>query len=90
MNREKIINEFKQKGYKNIFIWSDSKGTYYDWHTHPYNEIRYMLKGKMIINTKDKSIELSPGDIAEVKANEPHEAYVLEDCEYICASKDSN
>jgi len=87
MEKEKIINEFKQKGYKNIFIWSDSKGTYYDWHTHPYNEIRYMLKGRMIINTKEKSIELKAGDIAEVKANEPHEAYVLEDSEYVCASK---
>ncbi len=87
MKKNKIIKEFENKGYKNIFVWSDSKGTYYDWHTHPYNEIRYMLKGKMIINTKDKSIELNPGDIAEVKAGEAHEAYVLEDCEYICASK---
>ena len=41
----------------------------------------------MIINTKDKKIVLNPGDIAEVKKNEPHEAIVLEDCEYICASK---
>ena len=87
MNANEIIKEFEKKGYKNIFVWSDSKGTYYDWHTHPYNEIRYMLKGKMIINTKDKSIELNPGDIAEVKAGEAHEAYVLEDCEYICATK---
>ena len=85
--KEAIIKELEEKGYKNIFVWSDSKGTYYDWHTHPYNEIRYMLKGKMIINTKDKKIILNPGDIAEVKKNEPHEAIVLEDCEYICASK---
>ena len=85
--KEKIINELKEKGYKNIFIWSDSKGSYYDWHSHPYNEIRYVLKGKMEINTKDKSIILTPGSIAEVKAGEFHEAYILEDCEYICASK---
>jgi len=84
MSPDKIINDLKQKGYKNIFIWSDSKGTYYNWHSHPYNEIRYMLKGKMIINTKDKKIELSSGDIAEVEANKPHEAYILENCEYMC------
>jgi len=83
---EKIIKDFESKGYKNIFIWRDSKGTYYDWHTHPFNEIRYMISGKMIINTKDKKITLNPGDMAEVKAGEMHEAYVLEDCEYICAS----
>ena len=85
--KEEIIKNLKQQGYKNIFVFSDNKGTYYDWHTHPYNEIRYMLKGKMIINTKDKSIELNPGDMAEVKKGEPHEAYVIEDAEYICASK---
>ena len=87
MKKSEIIKELEKKGYKNIFVWSDSKGTYYDWHSHPYNEIRYMLKGKMIINTKDKSIELNAGDIAEVKAGELHEAYVLENCEYICAAK---
>ena len=87
MNATNIIENLKRKGYKNIFIWSDSKGTYYDWHSHPYNEIRYMLKGKMKINTKDKSIILTPGDITEVKAGELHEAYVLEECEYICAQK---
>jgi len=85
--KENIIKELKEKGYKNIFIWRDTKGTYYDWHTHPFNEIRYMLKGKMIINTKNKKYELNEGDFLEVNKNEPHEAYVLEDCEYICASK---
>ena len=87
MKKSEIIQQLESKGYQNIFVWSDNKGTYYDWHSHPYDEIRYMLKGKMIINTKDKSIELNPGDIAEVKAGELHEAYVLEDCEYICATK---
>ena len=87
MDANKIIKDLEKKGYKNIFVWSDSKGTYYDWHSHPYNEIRYMLKGKMIINTKNKKIELKAGDIAEVKKGELHEAYVLEDAEYICAAK---
>jgi quercetin dioxygenase-like cupin family protein len=82
-----IIEELKQNGYRDIFIWSDSKGTYYDWHKHPYDEIRIMLKGEMIINTKDKKFHLKPGDRLDVPAGEIHEAYVLEDCEYICGSK---
>ena len=86
-NTSEIINELKQKGFRDIFIWSDSKGTYYDWHKHPYDEIRVMLKGEMIINTKNKKHHLKAGDILNVPAGEIHEAYVLEDCEYICGSK---
>ncbi|ROR39890.1 cupin domain-containing protein [Caminibacter pacificus] len=82
-----MIEELKAKGFKDIFIWSDSKGTYYDWHKHPYDEIRVMLKGEMIINTKENQYHLKAGDVLNVPAGEVHEAYVLEDCEYICGSK---
>jgi len=81
------IKKLQEEGYQNIFVWSDSKGTYYDWHTHPYEEIRVMLKGEMIINTKKQKFHLKPGDVLKVPAGEMHEAYVLEDCEYICGSK---
>ncbi|MEO1923710.1 MAG: cupin domain-containing protein [Nautiliaceae bacterium] len=82
-----IIKKLQNKGFKNIFIWNDSKGTYYDWHKHPYDEIRVILKGEMVINTKNKKFHLKPGDTLNVPAGEVHEAYVLEDCEYICGSK---
>jgi quercetin dioxygenase-like cupin family protein len=81
------IKDLEKEGYKNIFIWQDSKGTYYDWHKHPYEEIRVMLKGEMVIKTKDKEFHLKPGDVLKVPAGEEHEAYILEDCEYICGSK---
>ena len=87
MDINKIIKELEEKGYKNIFIWNDAKGVKYDWHSHPYDEIRIMLKGEMIINTKNKTYHLKKGDILNVKAKELHNAEVLEDCEYICASK---
>jgi len=83
----KIIEELKKRGYTDIFVWEDKKGTYYDWHRHPYEEIRIMLEGEMIINTKDKKFHLKPGDELEVPKGEMHEAYVLEDCKYLCASK---
>jgi len=82
-----IIEELKKEGYKDIFVWSDSKGTYYDWHKHPFEEIRIMLKGEMTINTKNASYHLKAGDVLKVPAGEVHEAYVHEDCEYVCASK---
>jgi len=86
-NISKIIENLKKDGYKDIFIWKDTKGTYYNWHKHPYNEIRVMLKGEMVINTKNKKYHLKEGDILDVPAGEIHEAYVLKDCEYICGSK---
>ncbi|WP_456479649.1 cupin domain-containing protein [Nautilia sp.] len=87
MDVNAVIKNLEKEGYKNIFIWSDSKGTYYDWHTHPYEEIRIMIKGEMIINTKNKTYHLKTGDILKVPPGEEHNAEVLEECEYICASK---
>ena len=86
-NSSEVIRDLEKKGYKNIFVWSDKKGTYYDYHRHPYDEIRVMLKGEMIIKTKTDKFHLKAGDILNVPAGEEHEAYVLEDCEYICASR---
>jgi quercetin dioxygenase-like cupin family protein len=82
-----IIENLKKEGYSNIFVWKDSKGTYYNWHKHPYDEIRVMLKGEMKIKTPTNEYHLKEGDILNVPAGEIHEAYVLEDCEYICGSK---
>jgi quercetin dioxygenase-like cupin family protein len=46
-----------------------------------------MLKGKMKINTKNNSYLLKAGDRLNVPAGEMHEAYILENSEYICGSK---
>jgi quercetin dioxygenase-like cupin family protein len=87
MNIREMIKKLENEGYRDIFIYSDSKGTYYNWHRHPYDEVRIMLKGKMKINTKNSSFLLSAGDRLNVPAGDEHEAYVLEDSEYICGSK---
>jgi quercetin dioxygenase-like cupin family protein len=87
MDVKNLIKELEKEGYKNIFIYSDSKGNYYNWHKHPYEEVRIMLKGKMKINTKNNSYLLKKGDRLNVLAGEVHEAYILEDSEYICGSK---
>ena len=85
IDREKMQEILKD--YKNIFTWYDRAGTTYDWHSHPYEEIRIMLSGEMIIETKNAKYHLKKGDILKVPAGEEHKAYVVEDCEYICGSK---
>jgi quercetin dioxygenase-like cupin family protein len=87
MSVKNVIKTLEKEGYKDIFIYSDKKGTYYDWHRHPYEEVRIMLKGKMKINTKNNSYLLKAGDRLNVPAGEMHEAYILENSEYICGSK---
>jgi cupin superfamily acireductone dioxygenase involved in methionine salvage len=32
-------------GYSDLYVWQDSSGTYYDWHTHSEDEVRYILEG---------------------------------------------
>jgi quercetin dioxygenase-like cupin family protein len=85
--KEKIVEKLKKEGYENFYVWKDEKGAHYDWHSHEYHEARGMLKGEMIINTKNSTHRLKPGDVLYVKPGELHEAYVLEECEYVCAMK---
>ena len=84
-----LANNFDEilKDYTNIFTWQDKAGTFYDWHKHSYEEIRIMLEGEMIIETKTNKYHLKKGDILIVPAGEEHKAYVVKDCKYICGSK---
>lgn len=86
--RDDLINFIKEKGYKNIYIWSDPPKSFYDWHTHSHDEIRIVIEGEMLIKTKEKEYLLKEGDTLEVKRNEPHMAYTEKGVTYICASKD--
>ncbi len=85
------INEAKKKlidlGYSDLYVWQDSPGTYYDWHTHSEDEVRYILEGSMVIGTKDKVHHLKAGDILEVPAGTKHWAKTEEGVKYLCGSK---
>jgi quercetin dioxygenase-like cupin family protein len=85
------INEAKKKlidlGYSDLYVWQDSPGTYYDWHTHSEDEVRYILEGSIVIGTKDKVYYLKAGDILEVPAGTKHWAKTEEGVKYLCGSK---
>ncbi len=86
-NEKEIFEILEKEGYKNIFKWFDPKDTRYPTHTHPYREVRWVLKGELILKTKDKEIVLKPGDKLVSPPLTPHSAYTTEDTYYICASK---
>ncbi|MCS7165613.1 MAG: cupin domain-containing protein [Candidatus Calescibacterium sp.] len=91
LNEEEAFNKLREMGYKDLYIWEDSPGTSYNWHTHPNNEIRYILKGTILIKVKEnnqiKEYLLKPGELLEVKQNTLHNAYTEEGVRYICGSK---
>ena len=85
---EKIIKETLQKeGFFNIFKWQDTKGTVYPVHTHPDYEVRWILKGTLVIKENSKAIELNPGDRFETPPQTPHSAFAKSDVVYICGSR---
>jgi quercetin dioxygenase-like cupin family protein len=82
-----IIEELRKEGYKNLYTWCDPPGTFYDWHTHPEDEIRVVYKGSIVIGTEEGIFELKEGDRLEIKAGTRHWAKTQEGVCYVCGSK---
>ncbi|MFP3206877.1 MAG: cupin domain-containing protein, partial [Hydrogenobaculum sp.] len=60
-DEETIKDILKQQGY-DVYTWQDSKGTYYPWHTHEDEEVRWVVSGEVEIGVEDKVFKLLPGD----------------------------
>ncbi len=86
-NVKEIQKILQDKNYRNIFVWSDSAGTFYDWHTHTYEEVRWVYKGKVKIGYEGGEIELKPGDMLLISPNTKHWAETDIGVSYVCASK---
>ncbi|MRJ06414.1 MAG: cupin domain-containing protein [Epsilonproteobacteria bacterium] len=85
---DEVVQSLQKQGYKNIFLWRDKKGTYYPLHAHPYEEIRVVLDGELVIVEENGTRHhLRKGDRLKVSPGLRHEAFVLEDCKYICGSR---
>jgi len=82
-----IEEKLKSLGYGSFYTWYDPPGTYYDWHTHPEDEVRYVLEGEITIGTEEGVYSLKAGDMLEVKAGTRHWARTEEGVRYICGSR---
>ena len=86
--RERIEKILRQEGYSDIYVWSDPPNTHYDWHTHNFDEVRWVLEGEILIGTEEGQFLLKPGDRMEVPAGTRHWAKVgPKGVKYVCASK---
>jgi len=85
---KEAMKRLKEEGYTNIYTWEDPPNAYYNWHTHPYEEVRWVLKGEITIGTKEKVYKLKSGDKLKVPAGTKHWAKVGEEgVVYLCGSK---
>ncbi|MFN3869893.1 MAG: cupin domain-containing protein [Aquificaceae bacterium] len=87
MDRKKAEEILREKGYKGFYVWYDPPGTYYDWHTHPEDEVRLVLEGEITIGTEEGIYHLKEGDMLEVKAGTKHWAKTQKGVKYLCGSK---
>ncbi len=71
------------------YIWMDEPGTYYGNHSHAFDEVRWIVSGKMRYGVKDEEFVLGPGDRLDLPAGTIHWAKVEGDepVFYLCASK---
>ena len=87
-DREKVFEELQKMGYGNLYVWSDAPGTFYDWHTHPYDEVRWILEGEITIGTEEGTFTLKAGDVMRVPAGTRHWAQVGDSgVTYVCGTK---
>lgn len=84
---DKIKKVLEEEGYFNIFSWCDSPGSFYDWHTHPYEEVRWVYEGEVVMGTEYGEVILKPGDRLDLPAGTKHWAKSKNGVCYICGSK---
>ncbi len=84
---EQIKNTLKKEGYSDIFTWCDGAGSFYDWHTHPYREVRWVYEGEIVIGTEEGEIVLKAGDRLDLPPKTKHWAKTEKGVCYVCGSK---
>ncbi|MFQ5432078.1 MAG: cupin domain-containing protein [Nitrospinota bacterium] len=86
-NYDEVVRTLNGEGCFNIFKWSDPPGSDYGWHTHPHDEVRWVLKGSILIGTDNGDVLLKAGDRLNVRADTRHWAKTVDGVTYVCASQ---
>ena len=66
-----------------IVWWSMKAGAHAAAHSHPHEQVFWMLKGRMEFRIGDEKRTCGPGDMALIPGGVEHEAYFPEDTEVI-------
>ena len=86
-SKEQIIFLFEQDGLE-YFEENFEAGTEIPKHRHPFDEIRMVIKGKILYNISGNKVLLKPGDKIIIPSNTLHSKLIeKEACLSICSYK---
>jgi quercetin dioxygenase-like cupin family protein len=66
-----------------LVIWSMKAGAHAATHTHPHEQIFWMLKGRMDFRLGNETKSCGPGDVCVIPGGVEHEAWFPEDTEVV-------
>ena len=80
---DKISRRMVSGDQEMIVWWTMKAGAHAAAHTHPNEQIAWMLKGKIEFRLGDERRICGPGDVVVIPGGVEHEAYFPEDTEVI-------
>lgn len=58
------------------YVWGNGPDDRYEWHSHAYYKILYCVSGAIVFHTRERDLELEPGDRMEIDPGTEHAATV--------------
>lgn len=88
MDEEACRKQLEREGYR-VYAWEDPPHAWYGEHTHPGDEVRWVLRGSITIGVRGGPVhELGPGDRLDVPAGTVHWARVgPAGVRYLCGTR---
>ncbi len=84
---ERITDKLSRRvlsGKQGMIVWWDVKaGAVSAAHTHPHEQIVWVLKGKLELRIGDERRSMSAGDLAVIPGGVEHEGFFPEDAEVV-------
>ena len=84
---EKISDKITRRvlaGEKGMMVWWSVKtGMHAAAHSHPHEQIMWILKGKLEFRMGNESRVLNPGDVVVIPGGVDHEGWCREDAEVV-------
>jgi quercetin dioxygenase-like cupin family protein len=66
-----------------VVDWKITEGSSFAEHTHPHEQIAFILEGRFELSLEGESQILEPGMVAVIPSNAPHGGKALTDCRLI-------
>ena len=74
-SRDELNERFEREGLEPRW-WGNGPGDTYGWHSHPYHKVLYCQEGSITFHTRERDVELGPGDRLEIEPETEHAATV--------------